>query len=176
MEILRVVESRDVVGINLEALLVHAAKPFSNQKSVLKPGRNYKHLLWNCVNFRYEKGTQTQLFGPDIFRLRRGLPREGVGAKKFGMSLETREIKFFGRDIPGFCRDIPAVPQKLEKKTVCVQVWAPRVVCEKLRHQQHPAPKAATEQITTRAMKQMARIARCHCEMRCDSNRTPPKR
>ena len=46
----------------------------------------------------------------------RGLPHERVGAKKFGMSLETREIKLFGRDIPGFCRDIPAVPEKFEKK------------------------------------------------------------
>ena len=41
---------------------------------------------------------------------------EGVGAKKFGMSLETREIKLFWRDIPGSCRDIPGVPEKFEKK------------------------------------------------------------
>ena len=46
---------------------------------------------------------------PDIFRWGRGLPHEGVGAKKFGMPLETREIKLFWRDIPGFCRDIPGV-------------------------------------------------------------------
>ena len=37
------------------------------------------------------------------------------GAKKFGMSLETREIKLFKRDMPGFCWDILAVPEKLEK-------------------------------------------------------------
>ena len=43
-----------------------------------------------------------KLLSPDIFRWGRDLPREGVGAKKFGMSLETREIKLFGRDIPGF--------------------------------------------------------------------------
>ena len=42
----------------------------------------------------------------------------GVGAKKFDMSLETREIKLFGRDIPGFCRDILEVPEKFEKKFV----------------------------------------------------------
>ena len=65
---------------------------------------------------RDEKGTQTQTFWSDIFRWGRGLPREGVGAKKFGMSLETREIKLFWRDIPGFCRDIPGVPEKFEKK------------------------------------------------------------
>ena len=32
------------------------------------------------------------------------------------MSLKTREIKLFGRDIPGFCWDIPAAPEKFEKK------------------------------------------------------------
>ena len=40
-----------------------------------------------------------------------------VGAKKFGMSLETQGIKLFWRDIPGFCRDIPPeAPEKFEKK------------------------------------------------------------
>ena len=34
-----------------------------------------------------------------------GLPREGVGAKKFGMSFETQ----------GFWLDIPEVPEKFEK-------------------------------------------------------------
>ena len=43
-----------------------------------------------------------------------------MGAKKFDTSLETRKIKLFGRDIPGFCRDIPELPEKFEKK-VCVQ-------------------------------------------------------
>ena len=53
---------------------------------------------------------------PDIFWWGGGLPRERVGAKKFGMSLETQGIKLFGRDIPGFCRDIPEAPEKFEKK------------------------------------------------------------
>ena len=57
-----------------------------------------------------------KLFGPDIFGWGGGLPRERVGAKKFDTSLETREIKLFGRDIPGFCRDIPELPEKFEKK------------------------------------------------------------
>ena len=52
----------------------------------------------------------------DIFRWGRGLPHEGVGAKKFGMPLETREIKLFWRDIPGFRPDIPGVPEKFDKK------------------------------------------------------------
>ena len=62
---------------------------------------------------------------PDIFRWGEGLPRERVGAEKFGMSLETREIKLFGWDIPGFCSDSPAVPEKFEKKKVSVQFLAP---------------------------------------------------
>ena len=73
--------------------------------------------LRNCI--REEKGTQTSTFWSGYFRLGRGLPREGVGAKKFGMSLETREIKLFWRDIPGFCRDVPEVPEKFEKKSLC---------------------------------------------------------
>ena len=44
---------------------------------------------------------------------------KGGGAKKFDMSLKTREIKLFGRDIPGFCWDIPAAPEKFEKKRLC---------------------------------------------------------
>ena len=63
-----------------------------------------------------KKEPRPKLFGPDIFQWGRGLPREGVGAKKFGMSLETREIKLVGRDIPGFCRDNPEEPEKFEKK------------------------------------------------------------
>ena len=49
---------------------------------------------------------------------------KGWGAKKFGMSLKTREIKLFRRDIPGFCWDIPAAPEKFEKKKVWAQFLA----------------------------------------------------
>ena len=52
------------------------------------------------------KSTNPNLLSPDILRWGGGLPREGVGAKNFGMSLETRETKLFWRDIPGFCSDI----------------------------------------------------------------------
>ena len=62
-----------------------------------------------------KKEPKPKLLSPDFFRWGRGLPHERVGAEKFGMSLETREIKLFGWDIPGFCRDIPAVPEKFEK-------------------------------------------------------------
>ena len=49
--------------------------------------------------------------------------REGVGAKKFGMSLETQGIKLFWRDIPGFGRDIPEAPEKFEKKMFGFNFW-----------------------------------------------------
>ena len=67
-----------------------------------------------------KKEPKPKLFGPDIFQRGRDLPRERVGAKKFDTSLETREIKLFGQDIPGFCRDIPGAPEKFEKK-----IWVP---------------------------------------------------
>ena len=66
-----------------------------------------------------KKEHETKLLSPDIFQWGRCLPHEGVGAKKFGMSLETREIKLFLRDIPGFCWDVPAAPEKFERKGLC---------------------------------------------------------
>ena len=72
-----------------------------------------------------KKEHKPKLLSPDIFRWGRGLPREGVGAKKFGMSLETREINLFGWDIPGFCQDIPGVPEKFEKKKFVFDFWLP---------------------------------------------------
>ena len=69
------------------------------------------------------KEPKPKLFGPDILGWGGGLPREGVGAEKFGMSLETRETKLSWRDIPGFWRDITAVPEKFEN-----QILAPEVV------------------------------------------------
>ena len=59
--------------------------------------------VFHISNSGTEKEPKPKLLSPDIFRWGRGLPREGVGTKKFGMSLETREIEF-GWDIPGFCR------------------------------------------------------------------------
>ena len=63
-----------------------------------------------------KKEPKAELLSPDIFWWGGGLPREGVGAKKFGMSLETQGIKHFWRDIPRFCRDIPEAPEKFEKR------------------------------------------------------------
>ena len=39
-----------------------------------------------------------------------------MGAKKFGMSLETREIKLFGGISRDFAGISPEVPEKFEKK------------------------------------------------------------
>ena len=78
-----------------------------------------------------KKGTNPNFWGPDILRWGWGLPCEGVGARKFGMSLETRETKLSWRDILAksrsrdFCQDIPEVHEKLEKKKVCVRFLAP---------------------------------------------------
>ena len=76
-------------------------------------------LKTTLVDAGKKKEPKPKLFGPDIFGWGGGLPRERVGAKKFDTSLETREIKLFGRDIPGFCRDIPELPEKFEKKSLC---------------------------------------------------------
>ena len=58
-----------------------------------------------------------KLFGPDSVGWGGGLPREGVGAKKFGMSFEAQGNQTFWRDIPIlFCRDLPGAPEKFEKK------------------------------------------------------------
>ena len=75
-----------------------------------------KTLLLKHYYRRQGKEPEPKLFGPDIFGWGGGLPREGVGVKKFGRSFETHENQFFFRDILGFCRDIPGVPEKFEKK------------------------------------------------------------
>ena len=71
-----------------------------------------------------KKEPKPKLLGPDVLGWGGGFPREGVGAEKFSMSLETRETKLFWRDILGFCRDIPEAPEKFEKKN-CVQFSFP---------------------------------------------------
>ena len=81
------------------------------------PPRTLQHLGWHS-GFQLpgtKKEPKPKHLSPDIFWWG-GSSREGVGAKKFGMSLETQGIKLFWRDIPGFCRDIPEAPEKLRKK------------------------------------------------------------
>ena len=65
------------------------------------------------------KKKEPKLFGPDVFGWGGGLPREGVGAKKFGMSFKPRETKLFGgisQDFAGISRGRP----KSLKKKRCV--------------------------------------------------------
>ena len=51
-----------------------------------------------------------------------GLPREGVGAKKFSMSYETQGNLNFWQDILGFSPGYPGAAQKVcENKNVSVQ-------------------------------------------------------
>ena len=67
-----------------------------------------------------KKEPKPKLFGPGIFGWGGGLPRAGVGAKKFGMSFKKGNQTFV-RDIPGFFFwHFPGGPEKFEKK-VCVQ-------------------------------------------------------
>ena len=73
------------------------------------------------------KEPKPKLLSPDIFRWGGGLPPERVGAKKFGMCLEPREINLFGRDIPGFCPEYPGSARKVWEKNVWVQFsWGPK--------------------------------------------------
>ena len=62
------------------------------------------HLVCTLLIIREEKEPKPKLFGPDIFGWGGGLPPAWMGAKKFGMPLETREIKHFAgisRDLAG---------------------------------------------------------------------------
>ena len=81
--------------------------PFFNVKSL--------KIFWRAQKSGTKKEPKPKLLSPDIFWWGGGLPREGAGAKKFGMSLETQGIKLFWRDIPGFCRDITAPLPKQQR-------------------------------------------------------------
>ena len=111
--------------------------PFSKKTRKGRTGPNIRQNLCHTVSLWYlfcprlrsgrKKEPKPKLFGPDIFGWGRGLPHEGVGAKKFGMSFVTQVNQTFWRDMPGFCRDIPRIPEKFEKN-ICVQFWAPKIV------------------------------------------------
>ena len=84
------------------------------------------------TNSGRKREPKPKLLSPDIFWWGGGFAHEGVGAKKFDMSLEARETKHFWRDIPGFCWDIPGVPEKFEKKEFVFKFFAP--IKEYLNH------------------------------------------
>ena len=52
-------------------------------------------MLSEGLNSGTKKEPKPKLLSLDIFWWGGGLPREGVGAKKFDMSLQTRETNFF---------------------------------------------------------------------------------
>ena len=113
------------VGVGVSETLLKKASNYSGTKKEPKP----------------------KLLSPDIFWWGGGLSREGVGAKKFGMSLETQGIKLFWRDIPGFCRDIPEAPEKCEKRMFgfisrpLTMLWGRTILC----NQQGQEPCWASE-------------------------------
>ena len=75
-----------------------------------------------------KKGAQTETFESRFFLVPpgRGLPHEGVGAKKFCMPLETREIKLFLAGYPGILPGYPGSARKVREKKVCVQFSSPK--------------------------------------------------
>ena len=81
--------------------------------------------LWNLEISEKKREPKRKLFGLDILRWAGGLPHEGVGAEKFGMSLETGETKFLGGISRNDGRDIPEVPEKFENKKSLRSIFGP---------------------------------------------------
>ena len=99
-------------------------------------GRSLLHasLLCLCLSVAYRN---TQFVGLDIFWRSGRLPREGVRAKKFGMSLRTQGNKFFGSISQDFGWDISVAPDKFERK-FCVQslapsLWIAQGICSRMK-------------------------------------------
>ena len=88
--------------------------------------RSPQERCWNSFSDKKKEHTLERL-GPDIFRWVGVLPREGAGAKKFGISLEARETNLFWRDIPGFCWEILGLPEKVENKRSLGSIFGPYV-------------------------------------------------
>ena len=73
-----------------------------------------------------KKEPKPKLFGPDIFRRGGGLPREGVGAKRFGMSFESRDPgkqNFLAGYSGIFARTSGIFAEMFEKKTYAFNFW-----------------------------------------------------
>ena len=75
--------------------------------------------LWITLKSGKKKEPKPKLFGPDIFGWGGGFARDGVGAKKFGMSFETQGYQTFWRDIPVFAGISRGRPKSLRKKGLC---------------------------------------------------------
>ena len=57
------------------------------------------------------------------FGLGEGLPREGVGAKKFGMSFETQGNQTCLAGHPGILPGYPGIAEKFETKKFVFNCW-----------------------------------------------------
>ena len=80
-----------------------------------------------CIKFSgKKKEPKPKLFGSDIFRWGGGLPREGAGAKEFGMSLETGKPNFLA-GYAGILLGYPGGARKVREKKVCVQFSSPKL-------------------------------------------------
>ena len=73
-------------------------------------GEGRAKIFESVPKIRHAKDHKPLLLGSDVFQWGGVLPLEGVGAKKFGMSLETKGNFFaiFGKISRNFCRDIRA--------------------------------------------------------------------
>ena len=93
---------------------------FWSQQARIVHDAELKHQDSKWVRFqaflRQEEGTQRQLCSQDTCQCGRGLPHEGVGVTKFGMSLtihkNTSWQDFLGK-LPGYPRKIAGISQNL---------------------------------------------------------------
>ena len=111
---------------SLEIMCFQRYKAYPDTAEKAKSGSDPVKTVWPHLpnaDFRetvvQKSGTKPKLWSPDIFWWGRGLPYEGVGAKKFGMPLETREIKLLA-GYPGILLGYPGGARKVwEKKSLC---------------------------------------------------------
>ena len=103
------------------------------------PAPELRTRILRTRGFLTKKEPKPKLLSPDIFWWGGGLPREGVGAKKFGMSLETQGIKLSSilrgpgktgvrsRGVPRFYR--PPASRTPRDRTPAASLTAPFFAC-----------------------------------------------
>ena len=78
--------------------------------------RMYFHKIRDRETSGTKKEHGPKLLSPDIFGWGGGLPREGMGPKKFGMSFETQGNQTFLAGYPGILPGYPGGARKFEKQ------------------------------------------------------------